>query len=136
MTPDALLWHRLGAKTLALIDEPIVNVEIRDAGVAQITVDEETIQALRKLGLAVIVDDDDVKAPSADEILDGIEKRIEKRLAEATVMRGTETAVTAPAITDTSAIVFVPGMARRIFAARDAARRCPRDDRLLARRGP
>jgi hypothetical protein len=41
------------------------------------------------------------------------------RRCPTTVMRGTETAVTAPAITDTSAIVFVPGMARRIVAAAD-----------------
>jgi type I restriction enzyme R subunit len=82
LTPDALLWHRLGAKTLALIDQHIVEVEVRDRGVERITVDEETIEALRKLGLAVIDDDEDVAAPSAEEILDGIEKRIEKRLAE------------------------------------------------------
>lgn len=84
LSPDALLWHRLGAKTLALIDEHIVAVEIRGRGVEQLTVDEEMIEALRKLGLVgVDKDSGDVNTTSsAQEILDTIEHRIAAKLAE------------------------------------------------------
>ena len=83
-TSDALLWDRLGAKTLALIDEHIVAVEIRGRGVEQLTVDEEMIEALRKLGLAGVDEDSGgvTATPSAQEILDSIEQRIAAKLAE------------------------------------------------------
>ena len=79
-----LLWHRLGAKTLALIDEHIVAVEIRGRGVERLTVDEEMIEALRKLGLAGVerTAAASLPAPSAQEILDSIEQRIAAKLAE------------------------------------------------------
>lgn len=80
VTPDALLWHRLGAKTLALIDEHIVRVDVRGAGVERVTMDEETLDALRKLGVGEPVEAE--TPPTADEMLDSIEKRIEKRLKD------------------------------------------------------
>jgi type I restriction enzyme R subunit len=84
LSPDALLWHRLGAKTLALIDEHIIAVEIRGRGVEQLTVDEEMIDALRKLGLAGVEEDSGGlnATPSAQEILDTIDHRIAAKLAE------------------------------------------------------
>jgi type I restriction enzyme R subunit len=104
MTPDALLWQRLGAKTLALINEHVVSVKVRGDGVEHVTIDEETLEALRKLGLGEdggaedgaaedgaaedggdggrqVEDDDVVVAPSAEEILDSIEKRVNARLS-------------------------------------------------------
>jgi type I restriction enzyme R subunit len=84
LSPDALLWHRLGAKTLALIDEHIVAVEIRGRGVERLTVDEEMIEALRKLGLAGVEEGGGsaTSTPSAQEILDTIEQRIAAKLAQ------------------------------------------------------
>lgn len=82
-TPDALLWHRLGAKTLALINEHVVSVTVRGGQTDHVTIDEETLQALRKLGfkdIAVDEDDNKVTPPTPDEIIESIESRIRKRL--------------------------------------------------------
>jgi len=96
ITPDALLWQRLGAKTLALINEHVVSVEIRGAGVEHVTIDEETLEALRKLGVGPDEhpgggddqdgvrdgDEDGSVAPTAEEILDSIEQRVDAKLSE------------------------------------------------------
>jgi type I restriction enzyme R subunit len=81
-TPDALLWHRLGAKTMAIINEHVVSVTVRSGDTDHVTIDEETLQALRKLGFKDIDVDDDVitDPPTPDEIIESIETRIRKRL--------------------------------------------------------
>jgi len=81
-TPDALLWHRLGAKTLALVNEHVLSVQVRANSTEYVTIDEETLQALRKLGLKDIpVDEEDAKpAPTPEEIIESIEERIRRRL--------------------------------------------------------
>jgi len=90
-TPDALLWHRLGAKTLALINEHVVSVTVRAGETDHVTIDEETLQALRKLGFKDIEDDGDGEdsdedgggggpAPTPEQIIESIEDRIRKRL--------------------------------------------------------
>jgi type I restriction enzyme R subunit len=84
MTPDALLWHRLGAKTLAIVNEHVVSVKVREGDVEHVTIDEETLDALRNLGIGDIEDDGD-RPPGRDpktaiEILDSINARIEQRL--------------------------------------------------------
>lgn len=80
-TPDALLWMRLGAKTLALINEHIISVDVRGGVTDNVTVDEETIKALRELGFDPDPPTGDPEPPNAEEILDSIEKRIAKKLA-------------------------------------------------------
>ena len=80
-TSDALLWQRLGAKTLKLINEHIVTVDVRGAGVENVIIDDDTIKALRDLGVEG-GDDDEAQPPDPDEILDSIEKRVSRRLEE------------------------------------------------------
>lgn len=80
-TSDALLWHRVGAKTLALINENVVAVDVRGAGVESVTIDDDTLRALRELELPVAAGDDG-EPPDSGEILAGIASRIEQRLAQ------------------------------------------------------
>ena len=82
-TPDALLWHRLGAKTMALINEHIVSVTVRGGATEHVTIDEETLHALRELGFTDIEDDDQhpVPAPTPEQILQSIEDRVNQKLA-------------------------------------------------------
>lgn len=80
-TSDALLWHRLGAKTLELINEHIVKVEVRGSGVEDVILDEDTLRALRELGVES-VDGGEPLPPTPDDILDSIEERIRRRLDE------------------------------------------------------
>lgn len=78
---DALLWHRLGAKTLELVHGHITDVRITGSGLDEVIVDAETIEAIRQLSLpdpGVIVDD---KPMTVNEALDTIEARIKARLA-------------------------------------------------------
>jgi type I restriction enzyme R subunit len=86
MTPDALLWQRLGAKTLAIVNEHVLSVNVREDGVEHLTIDEETLDALRKLGAGDIEDGGDGRPggdpKTAEEILDSIQARVELRLGE------------------------------------------------------
>src|SRR5205823_1326983 len=75
---DALLWHRLGAKTLALVHGHITDVIITGTGLDEVIVDAETIEAIRQLALPGVVIDD---APiTVGEALDTIEARLRRRL--------------------------------------------------------
>jgi type I restriction enzyme R subunit len=93
--PDALLWLRLGAKTLSLINEHVISVEVRAGVTDNVTIDEETLQALRRLGFNPPEDEDDPggegegggsdssgekEPPTPEEIIKGIEDRIDARL--------------------------------------------------------
>ncbi len=78
--PDALLWMRVGAKTLNLINEHIIDVNVRAGATEHVTVDEETIKALRKLGFSGGGSETNgagAHTPSAEEILTSIEQHIE-----------------------------------------------------------
>ena len=50
-TSDALLWDRLGAKTLDLVHGHITEVRVTGSGLDEVIVDAETIEALRQLAL-------------------------------------------------------------------------------------
>lgn len=78
--PDALLWHRMGAKTMALINEHVVGVRLRGDTVDQVTIDEESLQALKALKIPGTEEDEPTAIPDPEEIIDGIEKRIKQRL--------------------------------------------------------
>lgn len=78
---DALLWHRLGAKTLELVHGHITEVRVTGSGLDEVIVDAETIEAIRKLTLP----DPGVKLEGHEpmtvaEALDTIEARIKRRL--------------------------------------------------------
>lgn len=78
---DALLWLRLGAKTLDLINENIVRITVRSGQTEDIRIDDETLAALKQLQLPGIEPAGPEKpTPEPDEIIDSIERRIRARL--------------------------------------------------------
>ncbi|MGI5950448.1 MAG: type I restriction endonuclease subunit R [Brooklawnia sp.] len=82
---DALLWHRLGAKTLALVHGHITDVAVTGTGLEEVIVDPDSIDALRKLAaqgeLDLDPDRDYAQTPiTLDEVLDTIDARIRRRL--------------------------------------------------------
>ncbi len=83
---NALLWHRLGAKTLALVHGHISDVHVTGTGLEEVVVDPDAIEAMRSLigqgELDLDIDRDLVDEPvTLDEVLDTIEARIKRRLA-------------------------------------------------------
>lgn len=83
---DALLWHRLGAKTLALVHGHIGAVAVIGTGLEEVVVDPEAIEAMRALigqgELDLDPDRDLLTNPvTLDEVLDTIDARIKRRLA-------------------------------------------------------
>lgn len=81
--PNQLLWHRLGAKTLALVHEAISDVQV-GGGLESVALDDEVIEVVKQLNLGN-ADPDGTASPSpktAAEVLDSIEERLRKRLVE------------------------------------------------------
>jgi type I restriction enzyme, R subunit len=81
-TSDALLWQRLGAKTLELVHGHITEVRVTGSGLDEVIVDADTIEAIRQLALP----DPGARPDSAEpmtvgEALHTIEARIRARLA-------------------------------------------------------
>jgi type I restriction enzyme R subunit len=82
-TSDALLWQRLGAKTHALIAQYISGVEIGAGGPMRVVLDDESIKQLKLLGIVdTDTDDKHTPPPTADDVLDSIEKRLAARLSK------------------------------------------------------
>jgi type I restriction enzyme R subunit len=89
-TQNAILWHRVGVKTLRLVNEHIIVVETREGGTDTATIDEESLKALRELGIDDVGPDDEedeeesggkpVTPDKTEEILKSIEERIKKRM--------------------------------------------------------
>lgn len=74
---DALLWHRLGAKTLELVYSHISDMKVgRSADV--VVADADTIRKLEEEGL--IDDAVEVENKTAGDIIDSIAARLKKRL--------------------------------------------------------
>jgi type I restriction enzyme R subunit len=76
---DAILWHRLGAKTLELVHGHITDIRVTGNGLDEVIVDAEAIEAIRQLSLP------DIEPASGDtitvaEALDTIEARLQRRL--------------------------------------------------------
>lgn len=83
---DALLWHRLGAKTLALVHGHISSLEVTGTGLEEVVVDPDAIEAMRELVQQGELDLDPgrdlLNQPvTLDEVLDTIDARIQRRLA-------------------------------------------------------
>lgn len=83
---DALLWHRLGAKTLALVHGHIQNLEVTGTGLEEVVVDPEAIEAMRVLVQQSELDLDPnrdlfTSPVTLDEVLNTIDARIRRRLA-------------------------------------------------------
>ena len=77
---NALLWARLGAKTLALVHEHITDVQVRNPLFDVVIADELTVKRLIDEGLLDAADAPEVISKSAEEIMDSIAQRIKKRL--------------------------------------------------------
>jgi type I restriction enzyme R subunit len=82
---NALLWHRLGAKTLALVHGHIRNVQVTGTGLEEVVVDPDAIEAMRALVEQGELDLDRnrnlLENPvTLDEVLDTIDARIRRRL--------------------------------------------------------
>jgi type I restriction enzyme R subunit len=78
---DILLWHRLGAKTMAIVHEHLVDVTISSDELEKVAMDAGALEALKDLKL---FDDDSPMpkpAPTALEVLSKLEERIAKRMA-------------------------------------------------------
>lgn len=83
---DALLWHRLGAKTLALVHGHIDEVTVTGTGLEEVVVDPDAIEAMRALVQQGELDLDphrDLLAQpvTLEEVLSTIDGRIRRRLA-------------------------------------------------------
>ncbi|MDJ0379081.1 HsdR family type I site-specific deoxyribonuclease [Cryobacterium sp. PH31-L1] len=78
---SALLWARLGAKTLALVHEHISNVQVRNPLFDVVIADERTVQRLINEGLLDGAEAPEVISKSAEQIMDSIAVRIAKRRA-------------------------------------------------------
>jgi type I restriction enzyme R subunit len=78
---DALLWHRLGAKTLELVHGHITIIKPTGHGLDEVIVDAETIEAIRQLTRPDPGDTLEDREPiTVTEALDTIESRIRFRL--------------------------------------------------------
>ena len=78
---DLLLWHRLGAKTIAIVHEHLHGVTIDDKQLESVALDAEFVHVLESLGWQVATPPAKPKpAPSAQEVLDRLAERIRLRL--------------------------------------------------------
>ena len=79
---NALLWHRLGAKTSELIGTYITDVAVDTGSLEAVAIDAETFEALRQLTL--FSGDDGPRPgkplPSVDEVLETVEARLARKL--------------------------------------------------------
>jgi len=82
---DALLWQRLGAKTLELVHGHITDIRVTGSGLDEVIVDAETIEAIRQLALPDVELPDHGEAVTVAEALDTIEARIRRRLEQSGV---------------------------------------------------
>lgn len=80
ITPDALLWQRLGAKTNELIAQHIGEIEVGKGGPRTVVLDGESLEQLKLLGLDEFVEGKTPeKPPTAADVMDSIRKRLEVR---------------------------------------------------------
>jgi type I restriction enzyme R subunit len=78
----ALLWQRLGAKTLELVHGHISGVDVRGTGLDEVIVDEATIEAIRQLALPNQPLPGQGEPLTVEEAMDTIEARLRRRLGE------------------------------------------------------
>ncbi len=86
-TSNALLWYRLGPKTRSLVHGHISEVAVTGTGLEEVVVDPDAIEAMRTLVTQGVLDLDPdrdllVDPVTVDEVLDTIDARIRRRLAD------------------------------------------------------
>lgn len=84
---NAILWHRLGPKTLALVHGHIDNFKVTGTGLEEAVVDPDAIQAMRQLieqgELDLDIERDLVQEPvTVEEVITAIDRRIARLLAK------------------------------------------------------
>ena len=84
---NALLWHRLGPKTVALVHGNITDLRVTGTGLEEVVVDPDAIEAMRALveqgELDLGLNRDLVKDPvTVDEVITVIDRRVQRLLAE------------------------------------------------------
>ena len=77
---DALLWQRLGQKTLELVHGHISGVRVRPTALDDVIVDEATIEAIRQLALPNTEVANPTEPLTVAEALDTIAARIQRRI--------------------------------------------------------
>jgi type I restriction enzyme, R subunit len=80
MTPNALLWQRLGQKTHDLIAQHIGEIEVGKGGPHTIVLDEQSIEQLKLLGIDEESGTTDRNPLTADKVMKSIRERLEARL--------------------------------------------------------
>jgi type I restriction enzyme R subunit len=78
---DLLLWQKLGAKTMEIVHEHLTGVTIDADKLEKVAMDAGLLEALKDTGLFPAVPVKGKPAPTAIEVLQRIEERIQKRLA-------------------------------------------------------
>jgi type I restriction enzyme R subunit len=78
--PNALLWHRLGAKTGELLGRYVSDVEIDAGGLETIAIDAGTLEALKQLELFP-TGRGPLEPPTIDDVLDTLAGRLQRKLA-------------------------------------------------------
>jgi type I restriction enzyme R subunit len=77
---DLLLWQKLGAKTMEIVHEHLTGVTIDDKKLEKVAMDAEVLELLRQEGLFPAAPKVGQPAPTALEVLQKLEERIQKRL--------------------------------------------------------
>lgn len=84
---NALLWHRLGPKTLQLVHGNTYDLKVTGTGLEEVVVDPDSIEAMRQLieqgTLDIPVDRDLLDEPvTVEEVMTVIDRRIKRLMAE------------------------------------------------------
>lgn len=84
---NALLWHRLGPKTIALVHGHMSNVQVTGTGLEEVVVDPDAIEAMRTLAeqgeLDIDTSRDLLENPvTVEEVFTVIDRRIARLLAD------------------------------------------------------
>ena len=77
---DLLLWQKLGAKTMEIVHEHLTGVTIDNKKLENVAMDAEVLELLRQEGLFPAPPKVGQPAPTAIEVLQRLEERIQKRL--------------------------------------------------------
>jgi type I restriction enzyme R subunit len=78
---DLLLWHRLGAKTMALVHEHLDGVTVDGSALDQVALDAATLEYLQDNQLVLLPVPHVLSAPpTAAEVLERLEERIRRRM--------------------------------------------------------
>jgi type I restriction enzyme R subunit len=79
---DLLLWQRLGAKTMEIVHQHLKDVTIDASQLEKVAMDAGLLEALKDLTLFPTPAPGDEKGPTALEVMQRLEERIQKRFGD------------------------------------------------------